>query len=366
MKKLLKLNAIFLLTFILLGVPSVLATEPPEIDPPIVSYGTFTHDGFEYTIRGVHLDVYESKIENNKFAGYKKDTLQTINIEGFSVETTWENVEEDNDEDFHEYNVSTVAQIKLNKTKEELLALVKEKYPTVDSDHHYYIRVVVDYTIEEVPDDYQYYYKLEYTNTDNSLSFFSSDPEASFKMVPIELNTEVSAVFNVFEYKLDTDNNEVFSYATHYTDGSDAYVDPLISGTTMFSSLDETKPYMIVGEGVTGTSGDPETQIVTEKYTRSITFTGYDNYEDYGNSALDQIFNNINGDELISSLADLLNEAISKEEDASQTVKVDNTAATYPIYIYVVSTIGIIVGSLILLAASMQNQQKQKTQQQQQ
>ncbi len=53
-----------------------------------------------------------------------------------------------------------------------------------------------------------------------------------------------------------------------------------------------------------------------------------------------------------------------QKEPEKQTVKVDNTAATYPLYIYILSIIGILVGVLVLFSVRLQNKQKKQTQQQ--
>ncbi len=178
----------------------------------------------------------------------------------------------------------------------------------MDESHHYYIRMKVDYTIDSVPDRYDYFLQSEYIDTENGLHFSSDGDDNSVVIDRASLGETCSQVFLNFEYKL-VDNVEYLNYSNTYTSDIPVYFDFYLN-TTKLSTVDETKTYIVVDPG-TDIDTDDDTIVVNEKYGLTISFIGYNNIDEY-EEEISQSF--------LSTIEDFFDD-FSKGEDTTETLE---------------------------------------------
>ena len=198
--------------------------------------GSYEYDNFKYNVKKIHLDIYKSKLDaDGNFAGYEDgNPAYVIDVTDDKTITPKYIID-----DSQEYGKITMVSLNLNIDKVAMLALVKEKIPTVEKDNHYYVRMVIDYSFESIPSDYKYFYNINYTNRDNDIIFSSETGEDSLASEEFEPGEECSQVFGNFEYKLIGEEGNI-TYDTTYSEGTPVYMDFML-GSVRFSTVDEKK-----------------------------------------------------------------------------------------------------------------------------
>ncbi len=292
--------------------------------------------GISYTIKGIHLDVYKSKLDNNgKFNGYINDNSpeDTINIEDFSLS----NIDDDNmtndyvDVDDGE-DLTTYIYLNLNKSKDDLKDLLASSTHLNVNDNSYYVKMVVDYTINnEPPTNYTYYFNRKLDVLDgnkilkNKISFNS-----------VSLSGDIHQVFNSFEYKTENGASTI-NYISHYENGNYVYYEYLFD-SFVFSSynLNDTS----TNSGAT--------------YFYATTFVGIDNIRDILNDIADD---NINGGSSGESETTTDIE-ITNNDGKGQVVPVEDTLANVPKLIIIFGSAIVFVGYELMVWSTIKKSKK--------
>lgn len=300
--------------------------------------GDFEYKNVHYSIKKVYMEVYQSKLDSDgKFVGYNPTKISTIDLDDtFTIAPQYiyrEGEEEEGYSNVQEDNMAVA--LNLNATKEDLLSLLKENVDEVDASHHYYIRMVVDYSIDSTPDEYQYLLQSVYTDTNNELNFSTDGDDNSVKVDKISFGETYSQVFLNFEYKLDN-STEFINYSNTYTSDLPTYYDFYLC-TTKLSSVDETKSYVIAADGVDVTSDD--SIVVNEKYGLTISFVGYNNIESYEEALARSVF---------SSMEDFLDDFSNVAENpktsgvTNQVIRTPNTG--------MMKDYGLLIGGFVVIS----------------
>ncbi len=302
--------------------------------------GSYEHNNFKFTVKKIHFDIYKSKLDDEKnFAGYEGEALATVDVPDEKT-IKLEFVDDDEEaEDELVHTKTTLANLTLDMEKADVLALVKGKVTTPDADNHYYVRMVVDYSIDKVASPYEYYYKLSYEDKNNSLVFNTETGESSLSYTKINsIEETISSVFGAFEYKLIGDVEDV-NYSKTYEEGMPLYLDYLLNGLT-FSTLDELKQQIIVPEGGQVEVDNPDDYIIAhEKYLQTFAFFGYSNVEAYAQALADDWIGVIQG---------ALQNGFNTEVVNPEEVAVPDTALHLNNYIYIIGAIIILSGLTVV------------------
>ena len=296
--------------------------------------GSYSYDGINYSVKKIHLDVYKSKLDDN-------NKLYTIELpDSFTINPQYTDKEK-NDE--IEHSKETIVNLGLNTTKDEILSLLKTKVTTLDADNHYFIRMIVDFSIDSVPSNLEYLYQWVYNDTDNGFVFSSDSNENSISLSKMTLGQTYSEVFSNFEYKLDN-GVELINYSNTYTDDIPVYLDFLLNNTR-YSSLDEERQQILAYPGVE-IEADPGVIVAYEKYYRILSFIGYDNVEPvYEQFAKD----------LAQDIDSALKETYKGQSETksptkmAQTVNVPNTSKNKGIINCLIGLLIIVIGSIIII-----------------
>lgn len=348
MKKLLKLSAIFLFAFMLLGIPSVLATEIQN--PDTSTSEPYTYNGYKWTVTGLKLKVYQ--IDNSKT---ESETTTTTN--GDSTMTSTVETNEDIDKYLDEEPTRVISlplsspleptykedkfrdmdalYIDLNYdiTKEELEELLATEIANATDNIGYIVDFVVSYRFFEMPEGLNYHYKYNFARKLFEMFRASEKQTASPRINMLDENEQVINMIEIFK---DTDDDTAnLDYYEKVEDGAEY-------GVLNFQVLSKKELSEDSEDDLTAADG----YVIM-----------FHNVND-----IDYLIRNVNH---ISEVAEeeaseIYDEAVKTTE---QEVAVDNTAATYPLYIYVLSAIGILVGVLIISSEILQSKNKKQVQQ---
>lgn len=240
--------------------------------------GTYQYNGFTYTINNIHLDVYRSKLDaDNNYDGYNKRLLYSLDLpDSYTINPSYYDMV-DNSNSAIQSN-STYIILNLNITKDEILELLKSKINIVDNDNHYFIRMMVDYTINGITSGLSYYYQDVYDNSNNNIIENSTSVNNRTNMLmPLLIGQSYSEPFANFEYKL-VNNNAVSNYTTEFTKGMPIYLDYYLN-STIYSSADETKNQVYEVDGYqTDVSND--SILLNNKIIKRLNFVGYSNIQE--------------------------------------------------------------------------------------
>ncbi len=305
--------------------------------------GSYEHNNFKFTIKKIHFDIYKSKLDAEKnFAGYEGEALATVDVpDEKTIKLEFVDNSEDEDELIHK--TTTLAPLTLDMEKNDVLELIKGKVTTPDENNHYYVRMVVDYSIDKVSSPYKYYYKLSYEDKNNDLFLASETSENFIKYNKISNTGEtISSVFGAFEYKLIGEQEDV-NYSKTYEKGMPLYLDYLLNGM-VFSTLDELKQQIIVPEGSQADVDNPDDYVIAhEKYIQTFNFFGYTNFEAYTEAMANDWFETIQ-----DAFENNKNTQVVKSEDKPEEVSVADTALNLNIYIYIIGTVIILCGLIAI------------------
>lgn len=296
--------------------------------------GDYVYDGFKYNIKKIHLDIYKSKLDkNNNYAGYDKNIVATVDLpDTYILSPTYYDIV-DTSKDYID-NKDIYAMLNLNVTKDQIFELLKTKITKVDKDNHYFIRMIVDYSLVEIPEKLNYSYKDIYDNSSNSFILDSENPSRNTNIrEKLLLNQVTSEVFGNFEYKL-VNNNPIINYSDTFKEGMPIYTDYYFN-KTFYSSVDESKTQIFKLPGIDITTDDENTIILTDKKIRSLTFCNYKNMKEVIENDYILDFSSI--------------EQEQPEEKADQVVEVPDTVSKLQLGIYALGTLLVIVGSLTLV-----------------
>lgn len=316
--------------------------------------GTYTKDGFNYTIDKVHLDVYKSVIEDNKYTGYDETLVTTIDLPNtytinpqYYIQTSKQGDVDSYLFDKKDYYVS----LHLNATKQNIKDLLDTQITTVDENNHYFIRMMVDYTINAVPETgATNKYKVTY-NSSNGGAY----NEENMTLTPITVGTKYSEVFSNFEYKL-IDGTKDINYETTYSTNSTFYTDfyrnnnifydvadkKITNETTLsFVGYDDMVPYLNVLNPLT-----------------VIEVTGAPIINSVSAGAMEvQVPNTLSGNYLVPSPISNGNNGATdttgddtkdKAKVDDQVVQVPDTVSRLNIAIYLAGAFFVIIGSIIM------------------
>ncbi len=316
--------------------------------------GTYTKDDFSYTISKIHLDVYKSNIENGKFNGYDPTLLYQIDLpQDYTINPQYyiKNSVQGDPDSYYFDKVDYYVSLHLNATKENIKSLLDTKIATVDENNHYFIRMMVDYTMNAVPGgEATNKYKVTYNSSTNAP--YNDD---NMTLTELALNTPYSEVFSNFEYKLiegTADINYETTYGTTSTFYTDFYrnnsifydvADQKITNevTLSFVGYDDIKPYLNVMSPVyvIETTGAP---IINSASAGSsevhVPSTLSGNYA-LPNSTND---NTPNKNEVKD------NTTTDQTKNSDQVVQVPNTISRLNITLYLVGVAFVVVGSMLL------------------
>lgn len=309
--------------------------------------GTYEYGGFKYTIKKIHLDVYKSKLnESNQYVGYEKDMLYSIDLpDTYTVNPTY--LDKPVTDTYLDKNTTHIC-LNLNATKEEILNLLKTKISTVDANNHYFIRMMVDFTVSEVPAGLTSY---TVQILDNSNGFVDKEHRTGNMLI---LGETYSEAFQDVEYKL-VDNAEVLTYATTYDDSIPDYFDFYFNYTKYTSDIEflgkpvpENGGRVIVGNN----------EYYVNKTIRELSFNNYSNINDYINSAIGSLVEIAGGDWSPNSTSLGASENNGKNTGGKETqvpssapaqvVQVPNTAGHLNIGIYLIGVALVIIGSVVI------------------
>ncbi len=192
---------------------------------------TFQYDGFTYTINNIHLDIYKSKLDNNNnYNGYDTNKISTINL-GNTIPVNPTYYEEKSGDN----NKNIYIMLNLDTNKEELLNLIGNKVGKPDKDKHYFIKMVCDITINQVPQGIVLARQNVYDNSKNSLEDNNTTIQSLIG------GQSFSETFANFEYKL-VNNKPIINYTNTYSRGMPIYMDYLYN-YTYYSSGEDNKIY---------------------------------------------------------------------------------------------------------------------------
>lgn len=307
-----KIYKILILIFVILMQINVNAEE----SVPITSLPKqYSYDGYEFTIEGFELRVYEiaennAEGEDNKwmenYANNEPDITIPITDGTITISPTMTSSE------LHEFPTSLV-DLNLNLTNEKIKELLNDKGLTPTLEKSYFSEIVVKYKLTTSKIESAHMYNV---STFRTLVNFISGSEWRDE---VSLNTTISQPINValYSYNSETNNSDLV-YETTITEENDI-------GLFILNYL--------------GLSID-EMSDTNDSINDILMFHSIDN--------IDYLIDNLN--DIEDDADDVLNHPTvpSNPDKENQVVEVGNTLSTIPKYFYIISIIMITLGILII------------------
>ncbi|MBQ6323537.1 MAG: hypothetical protein IJI22_01755 [Bacilli bacterium] len=357
MKKILKFNFIIIFLLACMFPLNIFATEPdPDpSDTPIVLPATFDSNGFQFTIEGVAIEYYDipaakiaeledcfseiaanhpeakTRIERLKLLPEERqrEFLDMINPMFEKKPTRIENLAA-KDVAFYNSGVVNSQKALLIGTdfefSEEVYNRINELIRTpynAETEVLTMPNIVVKIKFNKVPNEYKYAYYKDYSSI-----FFSNALGRTVYVNEINLfetnNFPVAWSSEINNFTIKDEIQFSVELSKEKLSGPTDYVDKRIL----------VSPYSVIDvnpENVDGFLDAPLDNVMLSEHG-----------EDYGITELKYQYRNIEP---------------SQPKDLE--VAVENTSATYPLYIYVLSAIGILVGALVIVSTRLQSKQKQ-------
>ena len=284
----------------------------------------YKHNGFEFTIEKIHLDVYKSKLdENNEFIGYEGEALKSIEVKDKTVKINFTDSKDDDTPG--KQSVTSLTNVDVNIDKEEIKSLLDNESLTVDKDNHYFVKMVIDYKIQSVDKEYNHFYQVQYVDKNNTFSFTEEGGTNSLKLDQLlTLDNAISTTFGVFEYKLVGEDKTV-TYSKTYEEKMPVYLDYLFNGIilTTYDAFSEDDATANVKNG------------------QLFLFNSYSNMEDYAKGLFTKY------EDLYEIVKDVFAPAV-EDEDAPQVVEVPDTALSMNKIIYIIGGVIVLAGTLVI------------------
>lgn len=335
--KLKKKIIIFIIFFIsIIGGLNVQAEETTNINPLADAAWpkSYNYKGeFDYTIENIQLKVYkldskniETTTSNNNgiisTITTSKDCEKYLRDEPYRVITLSPNDYTLNPEykegNIYNYN-SIFVNLNLNITNDKLLALLNEEYNKLNKDISYISEIVVNYKLTQAPVKYKFFMNV---NTFKRL-FSILLPELNIENKVSAINKTNSQVINIATLELNDNGQKVFNY------------EPVLSNTSNNSIFSLNYLAMSEKEVIKDNENDDTYQLLMFHNYPNIDYL-IQNYRQIENNTQKEIKNSAN-----------LN---------SEVIKVENTSSKIPLAVYIISTLAIFAGVIIIL--SVLNKQK--------
>lgn len=290
---------------------------------------TLTYNDYGYTIEGVELRVYRFNSDNTKTETKEENGITT------TITTSEESIKYINDEPTKVINLSPTdytinpeykedklnnysaifIKLNLNITQEKLETLLKEELNQVTDKISYITEIVVNYKLTKAPETYKYFKNI---NTIKELArLFIPDVEQKDNLSGINITN--SQVFNIALLTLDESGNKKLNFESTLSKNSDSAIYSL--------------NYLALS------SKEIKIEAENDEIEQMIMFHNYDNIE-----FLIENFKKIEDD-----AEDTIKNSTSTNTDNAQVVNVDNTAAEVQKYVYVMSIISIMLGSISIV-----------------
>lgn len=300
-----KVSKIILILFLLLSFANVHAEEVPITGLP----KTYSTNGYEYTIEGFDILIYELKEgdEGNSgeyfFKGIVSKTIP-LDYEDLSISPEYKET--------NMLNIpSTVIDLNLNLTKEKIEKYIETQINNTEEKKTYMGELVVRYKLTKVKKEAKYMYNIAFMK-----DFAGKLSTENYKYKTATLDSTITQPLNIIQITYDTEaKKNIIKYSTKL-------------------------------------SGDDDVTLAAFNYL------AFSNNEDIdGDNKLENIFmfhNVEDADKLINNINEM-NKVPEDDLDkkpgnttggqtSSQTVAIPNTSAETSIFIYIIGFIMIIVG----------------------
>ncbi len=367
MKKLLRFSFIIIFLLTCMFPLNIFATEPddePDLDKKSfpTSYGA---GDFAISIDGVDLNIYKIPAENivkarqtdfEKISAEEKRELYATAYSTYLYSNPAKVVHLTDDDivlESVEYTESSNGKVGLfeisfvgleslskydyraiNKEFEEYMDYLKyieelngaEPDPSIEEKHmpeyYYEVELVAKISFDKIPSIYQYIYKKDYMRI---LINGVANPDSPFDVPRINLK-------QTYNYSIDSISGRDSNGKSYY-----------IRGIPTLSVLDLSKNRL---------------QTPNDKADKTI-FISTEGLElaEMQDTDLDEMILSEEGKYF--ELTELNYRYVDPTQPKDLEVPVENTAATYPLYIYILSAIGILVGALVIVSTRLQSKQKQ-------
>lgn len=286
---------------------------------------SFTYGDYQYSVEGVILNLYEiTETEDNDGETTRSsinflhdEPTRTIDIsaEGYTINPEYK-------ERKVGYSDGLIIDINLNITKEQIEALLQNEL--TNDNKEYLVELAVKYKFTQMPDIYTHTYKVNILKS--LMNLFVENSSNDLNLINMkETNYQVLDLMSIERTdtgkKLDVDLNPTreSSYAT----GSINYQALFKNAVT---SSEETPAYVIM-------------------------FTNNDNVDNILDALI--AIEEEEKQELASN---------SNKNDDKQVVKVDDTSLSTQIYLYTISLIALLLGSILIIITIEQQKHNEKQQ----
>lgn len=270
-----------------------------------------TSNGISYSLNGFYINIYDGSIGEYDIPNYfngNKNLLYTIPVSLEDETISYNPYETVSNSDG---SIGSYIDLNLNIDSDDIKRLVKTQISNINNNTSYYIELVVNYNITEVPSTYKSIYHLNIL--ESAFSLFSKGIEK------VELNQETSQILEVAKYSKEND------------------VEEFITGIDVLSSIEGNK--------------SSDTYINTSMGMMDyLTFIDANSFEEMNTSTNSYIFMLHNSDLVTESILNEgnnhtdSNTTIENQNEPTEIVKTGNTSMNVSMAIYITSSLFAIIG----------------------
>ena len=268
-----------------------------------------TTNGITYTLESFSVNIYDGSVGDNNIPNYftgDKNLLYTIPV---SIPDNQLSLNPEETVLNDEGSMGSYIDLNVNIGPELIEKMVKEQIPTINNGDSYYVELVVNYQIDDMPQIYKSMNRL------NILEFVFST--LSSGITPVTLNTPTSQILEITKYSKEND------------------VEEFVSGIDVLEGI----------EGSSMTESDTGVSLGMADYL-AFSDTDLGSTENINNGYILMFHNSDEVTNAILNPSDenQSNSTLENEQEPTEIVKTGNTSMNVATVVYVFSGILVVLG----------------------